>query len=78
MPDEITSSPRRPAAAYGRVGIVARFLAERLKEPSTLRGWAMLTGAFGAAIRPELAAAILACAAGISGLIGVLMPDAPG
>jgi hypothetical protein len=56
-------------------GKIARFLAERLREPSSLRGIAMLLSAFGATLRPELAAAILAAGAALSGLLGVLLPD---
>lgn len=48
------------------------FLADRLRERSTWMGLTALASAFGLAITPEAAEAIIAVGSGVAGLIGIL------
>lgn len=52
-----------------------RYILDRLKEPSTWRGLAMLATALGVTIDPSQMAAIVAAGTAVAGLIGVLLPD---
>jgi hypothetical protein len=51
------------------------FLLDRLREPSTWRGLALLAAACGVTITPERMDAIVSAGLAISGLIGVFVPD---
>ncbi|MBF0383622.1 MAG: hypothetical protein HQL69_21585 [Magnetococcales bacterium] len=48
---------------------------ERLKEPSTWRGFAMLATAFGVSLEPDMVGAIVTAGTGVSGLIGIATKD---
>lgn len=48
-----------------------------LSQASTYKGFFAVFAAFGIVLKPELSDAIIACALGITGLINVLMNDAP-
>lgn len=48
---------------------------ERLKQPSTWRGVAMVATAFGVSISPDLMEYIIAAGTGISGIIGMATTD---
>jgi len=52
-----------------------QYIIERLKEPSTWRGIAMICAAFGIVISPEQIGTILTVAFTIIGAIGAGMPD---
>jgi len=52
-----------------------RYLLDRLQEPSTWRGFALLLAAAGVSMTPELENALVAAGLGLSGLIGVLTRD---
>lgn len=54
------------------------YLMERLKEPSTWRGLAVLATSAGVALSPEQVAAIVSVGLLVAGLIGVLFPDKNG
>ena len=47
----------------------------RFKEPSTWRGIAMMSTAFGVSLSPEMMEYIVAAGTGLSGLIGMLTAD---
>jgi hypothetical protein len=51
------------------------FILDRLREPSTWRGLALLAAACGVTITPERMDAIVSAGLAISGLIGVFVPD---
>lgn len=48
-----------------------------LGQSSTYKGLFSVLAAFGVAMKPELADAIIACALGIIGLINILINEAP-
>lgn len=52
-----------------------RYLLDRLKEPSTWRGLALLATAAGVTLTPEQMQAIVAAGLAASGLIGVFTRD---
>lgn len=52
------------------------FLAARLAEPTTWRGIMLCLTATGVTLRPELQSAIVAAGLAITGLLGVVIPDA--
>ena len=54
-----------------------RFVLARLSEASTIRGLLLLLTAAGVAVRPEVGEAIIGFGLALSGLVGVLFPDAP-
>ncbi|MBF0453637.1 MAG: hypothetical protein HQL72_02330 [Magnetococcales bacterium] len=47
----------------------------RLKEPSSWRGLAMMATAFGISVSPEMMEYIIAAGTGLSGLIGTFTAD---
>lgn len=51
------------------------YILDRIKEPSTWRGFFLVLGAIGVPIAPELADAIIATALSLSGLVGILTAD---
>jgi hypothetical protein len=53
-----------------------RFVLARASEASSWRGAIFLLSSLGVVLRPEVSAAIIAAGMGVSGLIGVLFPDA--
>jgi hypothetical protein len=53
-----------------------RFVLARLREPSTWRGIFLLLTAAGVTLKPELQAAITAVGLSLTGLVGVVVPDA--
>ncbi|MBF0127262.1 MAG: hypothetical protein HQM02_08635 [Magnetococcales bacterium] len=55
-----------------------KFWIDRLKEPSTWRGLAMLALGFGVSVAPESLEAIVAAGTGVAGLIGVVTQDKRG
>lgn len=54
-----------------------RFLAERLREPSTWRGLVWALTASGIALKPEQVDAIIAVGMALAGLIGVFSSEKP-
>lgn len=52
-----------------------QYVIERLKEPSTWRGFVYILAAFGIPIAPELAKEITAAGMGIAGIIAILTSD---
>jgi hypothetical protein len=54
---------------------VWKFIVARLSEASTIRGALMLLTAAGVALRPEAIDAIVTFGIGLSGLLGVILPD---
>ena len=52
-----------------------KYLFDRLREPSTWRGLAVLTGAFGMQMSPDLTPAIGTAVAGVVGLIEVIRKE---
>jgi hypothetical protein len=52
-----------------------QYMLERLKEPSTWRGFFVLLTALGVQIAPEKLDAVVTAGLGIAGLIGVFVPD---
>lgn len=56
----------------------AKYLLERLKEPSTWRGIIMIGVAAGLHITPDMANTIIAVGVGLAGLVGVVTPDKVG
>jgi hypothetical protein len=59
------------------LGAAARFARVQGGQSSTWRGLALLASACGIYLQPEMVAAITAVGMAVSGLIGVLLPDAP-
>ena len=55
---------------------VLKFIVARAAEPSSWRGAIFLLSSLGVVLRPEVSAAIIAAGLAVSGLIGVLVPDA--
>lgn len=53
-----------------------RFVVARLAEPTTWRGIMLCLTATGVTLRPELQSAIVAAGLAITGLLGVVIPDA--
>lgn len=53
-----------------------KFILARAAEPSSWRGAIFLLSSLGVAISPSTGAAIIAAGLAVSGLIGVLVPDA--
>jgi hypothetical protein len=53
-----------------------KFIAARLSEGSSWRGIFLLLTAAGVTLRPELQAAITAVGLSLTGLVGVVVPDA--
>lgn len=53
-----------------------KFILARAAEPSSWRGAIFLLSSVGIVLRPEVSAAIIAAGMAVSGLIGVLVPDA--
>lgn len=57
-----------------------RYLIDRLKEPSTMRGFVnFVTGAaatVGIVVKPEFAEQIIAAGLALVGMLGMLVPDA--
>ena len=53
-----------------------KFVLARAAEPSSWRGAIFLLSSVGVVLRPEVSAAIIAAGMAVSGLIGVLLPDA--
>lgn len=75
------SSASQQVVPVGRLrrafGAVAGFAKVQGTQPSTWRGVVWLISSFGMVLKPEVAAAIIAAGAAVSGLIGVLAgPDA--
>jgi hypothetical protein len=62
-------------AGFFMPGDVMTFILDRLREPSTWRGLALLAAACGVTITPERMDAIVSAGLAISGLIGVFVPD---
>lgn len=54
-----------------------KFIKIQGSQPSSWRGLVWILSSIGIALSPELSAAIIAAGAAVSGLIGVLIPDAP-
>lgn len=54
---------------------VLKFIVARLSEASTVRGLLMLLTAAGVALRPEAIDAIVTFGVGLSGLLGIVLPD---
>ncbi len=54
------------------------YLLERMREPSTWRGLALLLTALGIPLAPGVADALIAAGLGVAGLIGALVPDRRG
>lgn len=54
---------------------VLKFIVARLSEASTVRGLLMLLTAAGVALRPESIDAIVTFGVGLSGLLGIVLPD---
>lgn len=54
-----------------------RFLAERLREPSTWRGLVWVLTACGVALKPEQVDAIIVAGMAIAGVIGVFTTEKP-
>lgn len=52
-----------------------QYIIDRLKEPSTWRGFVYILAAFGIPIAPELAKEITAAGMGIAGIIAILTSD---
>lgn len=52
-----------------------KWVADRLKEPSTWRGLTMLLTAVGISVRPELMEQIIVAGTGVAGLIGLITAD---
>lgn len=52
-----------------------KFILARLSESSTIRGALMLLTAAGVALKPEAIDAIVTFGIGLSGLLGVVLPD---
>lgn len=52
-----------------------KFIVARLGESSTIRGALMLLTAAGVALKPEAIDAIVTFGVGLSGLLGVVLPD---
>lgn len=52
-----------------------QYMLERLKEPSTWRGFFVLLTALGVQIAPEKIDAIVTVGLGVAGIIGVFVPD---
>jgi hypothetical protein len=55
---------------------VIKFVTSRLSEASSWRGIFLLLTAAGVTLRPELQAAITAVGLALTGLVGVVAPDA--
>lgn len=53
-----------------------KFLLARLSEASTWKGIFLILTAAGVTLRPELQAAITAVGLSLTGLVGVVVPDA--
>ena len=53
------------------------YLVERLQEPSTWRGLALLGTALGITVSPEAIQQLIIVGAGLSGLIGIVFADQP-
>ena len=51
------------------------YIAERLKEPSTWRGFILLLTALGVPIAPAVADVVISVGLAVAGLIGVATPD---
>ena len=51
------------------------YLLDRLREPSTWRGFVALLTAFGVALSPEQTAAIISVGLAVVGAIGAIAPD---
>jgi hypothetical protein len=51
------------------------YVLERMKEPSTWRGFILLLTAIGVPVAPALADAIISVGLAVAGLIGVATPD---
>lgn len=49
-----------------------QYLKDRLREPSTWRGFILILTAIGVPIAPELADAIVTAGLGVAGLVGVV------
>lgn len=56
---------------------LSSFLLDRLREPSSWRGVVWILSAFGLAISPDQAAAIMAAGAAVAGAIGLFTGDQP-
>lgn len=52
-----------------------KYVVNRLKEPSTWRGFFVLLAAFGVSVSPDLQDSLVAVGLAVAGLIGVLTPD---
>lgn len=62
--------------APGDMEAAVKFIVARLSEASTWRGVFLLLTAAGVTLRPELQAAITAVGLALTGLVGVVVPDA--
>lgn len=51
------------------------YILDRVREPSTWRGFILLLTAIGVPVAPQLAEAIVTAGLGIAGLVGVIAPD---
>jgi len=50
-------------------------VADRLKEPSTYAGVAVLAGLFGVHVTPEAYQGVLAVASSVAGIVAIFMPE---
>ncbi len=51
------------------------YFLDRVREPSTWRGFFLMLTAIGVPVAPQLAEAIVTAGLGVVGLIGVIAPD---
>ncbi len=57
---------------------MAKYLLNRLKEPSTWRGLALIGTVLGINLNPDQINGVVTFGLGLSGLIGVFVPDSKG
>jgi hypothetical protein len=53
-----------------------KFILARAAEPSSWRGAIFILSSLGVVLQPQVSAAVIAAGMAVSGLIGVLVPDA--